>query len=97
MGTQTGMFDFPSLESDETYSKIPDERLVTLDHSFFYQELMRPLDASTPDFHSKYKSLRSSEIVETNDTEYLDPLLLLSPTLCVFHHNLEIKKRQLLL
>lgn len=84
VGTQTGMFDFPSFESDETYSKIADERLVNLDHSYFDQELMRPPDASTPDFHSKSKSLRSSEIVETHDTEDLDPLLLLSPTVCDF-------------
>ncbi|XP_077346021.1 uncharacterized protein LOC143989640 [Lithobates pipiens] len=38
VGTQTGHFDFPSAESEESYIKIAHQRLVMLDHSYSLSE-----------------------------------------------------------
>ncbi|XP_077347750.1 uncharacterized protein LOC143996532 [Lithobates pipiens] len=82
VGTQTGMFDFPSFESEESYIKIADERCIHLDHSYCEHDFMRPLEASTPDFKSKSENRRSSAIDQISDTGEVDPLIILSPTVC---------------
>ncbi|PIO10109.1 hypothetical protein AB205_0133290 [Aquarana catesbeiana] len=38
VGTQTGHFDFPSAESEESYIKIANQHLVMLDHSYSLSE-----------------------------------------------------------
>lgn len=83
VGTQTGLFDLHFNESQDSYFKIAKIEDVKLDHTYYMydEELMSPLEASTPDAHYKSKSVVThAKIMEDIMTSpEVEPLSVVSP------------------